>query len=144
MTSLRFLNMDGTPSGNLSHKAWPELGINDKCFGVHFIPNLDRKAKYMLLAAGLLPVSNFGFVVYFITLKTIKLSMYFCFFHTVQKVLFMTSLFKKNLQEDVSCKLRSTGSLGLLLKFPFYLVYLFPCCFCYKGQRKKLYVYFRG
>jgi len=57
--NMSFLNLDGTPSGSMSCKSWPELGINDKVFGVHFIPNLDRKAKYMLLASSLLPFKKY-------------------------------------------------------------------------------------
>ncbi len=55
--SMSFQNLDGTASGKMSFKAWPEFGINEKVFAVHFIANLDRKAKYMLLASSLLPVS---------------------------------------------------------------------------------------
>lgn len=57
-TTMSFQNLDGTPSGSMSYKSWPEIGVNDKAFAVHFIPNLDRKAKYMLLASSLLPVRS--------------------------------------------------------------------------------------
>lgn len=53
---MSFQNLDGTSSGSLSYKAWPEFGISERVFAVHFIPNMDRKAKYMMLASSLLPV----------------------------------------------------------------------------------------
>jgi len=57
--TMSFANLDGTSSGSLTYKAWPEFGINDKAFAIHFIPNLDRKAKYMLLASSLLPFKKY-------------------------------------------------------------------------------------
>lgn len=52
------VNMDGSPSGSYSYKKWLNLEFSERTFCVHFIPNLDRKAKYMMFAAGLLPVSS--------------------------------------------------------------------------------------
>ena len=51
-------NLDGTSSGSFTFQKWTQLGFHERTFCIHFIPNLDRKAKYMLFAASLLPVIN--------------------------------------------------------------------------------------
>jgi hypothetical protein len=57
--TLEFTDLDGTPSGTITFKKWMNLGFSDRTLCVHFIPNLDRKAKYMVFAASLMPVRKF-------------------------------------------------------------------------------------
>ncbi|OXA61027.1 uncharacterized protein LOC110844172 isoform X1 [Folsomia candida] len=57
--TLEFINLDGSPSGTITYKKWINLGFDDRTLCVHFIPNLDRKAKYMMFAASLIPFTAY-------------------------------------------------------------------------------------